>query len=126
MQELELVCPELLASVEMKVLPPPEGVGEKAQCENWLGYLGVRHSVVNCSSITTMLVFVRLWKTEGFCSDKYLAKTLSIHRTEEKKERDGFLLFFCTCFQIVGAVLQMDLWLGLWGGPSSVPLYNGM
>lgn len=30
-QELELVCPELLAGVEMKVLPPPEGVGEEAQ-----------------------------------------------------------------------------------------------
>lgn len=30
-EELELVCSELLASVEMKILPLPEGVGEEAQ-----------------------------------------------------------------------------------------------
>lgn len=96
-QELEFVCPELLASIEMKVLPLPEGVGGEAQPKRhsvkigWVTQLWCTQWLTALPSPPCMLVFVRPWKTEEFCSDKYFeTKILSIQR-REKKEQDVFL-----------------------------------
>lgn len=62
------------------------------------------YSGVDCSSITAMLVFVKLWKTGGFCSGKYLNKETQ-HTQERIEKRKGcFSSPFYTCLQIVGAV----------------------
>lgn len=108
LQELELVCPELLANVEMKVLPLPEGVGEEAQPK--------RHSVKTgwvtwlwCTQCSTALPSQPCWSLldcgkQGFCSDKYLNKDTQHAQDRRGKRKGRFSSPFYTCLQIVGAV----------------------
>lgn len=118
-QELEFVCSELLASIEMTVLPLPEGVGEEAQPKRhnveigWVTQLWCTQWLTALPSPPCMLVFVRLWKTEGFCSDKYLNK--DTQHTRERRKRTGRFPSFYTCLRIVGAVFTHGFLAGSLG-----------
>lgn len=114
-QPLEFMCPELESCVlscwqalKWKYCPCQKGVGEEAQPKRhsvkigWVTQLWCTQWLTTLQSPPCMLVFVRPWKTEGFCSDKYLNK--DTQHTQERRKRTGRFSCFYTCPQIVGAV----------------------